>query len=225
MRVLVVERMGTLYENFLKKMYNVDTIEEVVYDHDNPDKILTGDLVLLTGGADVNPRYYKESTGRFTHVNEKRCEREFGLLRRVKNSMPKLGICRGAQILTVYNGGALVQHVDGHNGTHNIDTFENSFSQSDPQTYSMTSSHHQMMYPYRLPATYYKLVAWTRHFLSSTYLNGKNVEIKLPEHFLEPEIVYYKGKNSLCIQGHPEYTDMEKNSLNFVKSLIKKYLK
>jgi hypothetical protein len=88
----------------------------------------------------------------------------------------------------------------------------------------MSSTHHQMMYPYNMPKTAFELVAWSEYFLSDTYLNGGNEEMELPEEFLEPEIVYYPNRKALAIQGHPEYPGVEENTLTFCKKLIFNYL-
>jgi len=47
----------------------------------------------------------------------------------------------------------------------------------------------------------------------------------LHKNFLEPEIVYYKNTNALCIQGHPEWTHCEKRTSSMCLNLIDKYLK
>ena len=89
----------------------------------------------------------------------------------------------------------------------------------------MTSSHHQMLYPFDLNENDYELIAYSEFFKSSTYLNGNNEEIELPLNFLEPEIVYYKNTNSLCIQGHPEWNHCEEKTSKMCLNLINKYLK
>lgn len=91
--------------------------------------------------------------------------------------------------------------------------------------YNITSSHHQMLYPFDLNEKDYKLIAYSEYFQSKTYLDGKNEEINLPNNFLEPEIVYYKNTNSLCIQGHPEWSHCEKRTSSMCLDLLDKYLK
>ena len=91
--------------------------------------------------------------------------------------------------------------------------------------YTITSSHHQMLYPFDLHEKDYKLIAYSEYFQSNTYLNGDNEEIELVKNFLEPEIVYYKNSNALCIQGHPEWSYCEKRTSSMCLNLIDKYLK
>ena len=91
--------------------------------------------------------------------------------------------------------------------------------------YNITSSHHQMLYPFDLKKEYYELIAYSEFYQSKTYLNGDNEEIELSKDFLEPEIVYYKDGNSLCIQGHPEWNHCEKRTSDMCLNLTDKYLK
>jgi putative glutamine amidotransferase len=219
---------------FLSKDFelNIVNISEKELKNPNPElteKIKNLDLIILTGGEDVDPESYGQETGKYTHVNKKRDSLEFELLYPEKISqafikkIPKLGICRGAQLLTVYSGGTLIQHVEGHkNNEQIIDIGVGSQKQMVKQI-SIASDHHQMMFPYNLNENNYELIGWSSHFQSNTYLNGRNEEIKLPKDFLEPEIVYYKGTNSLCIQSHPEWC-IDSEGSNYCLSLIHKYL-
>ncbi len=72
------------------------------------------DALLLSGGGDVAPaRYGEENTACF-RVDEARDEAEFRLIDAfLRAGKPILGICRGHQVLNVYFGGSLVQHLPG----------------------------------------------------------------------------------------------------------------
>ncbi len=218
LNILVSAALSTEYSKWVFKTFGEDSTI-IVYD---PDNYTPCDVLLLTGGSDVNPKLYRESEGKYTHINNDRDVREKGMCLTYSNT-PKLGICRGAQFLTVLSEGRLIQHVNGHNTPHNIQT---SFEMADGhfKSYLMSSSHHQMMYPYGLSESEYNLLAWSEYFYSSTYLDGKNNEIELPEEFLEPEIVFYPKTRSLCIQGHPEYSEVPEETNEFILNLIKTFL-
>lgn len=175
------------------------------------------DLVLYTGGADVDPSLYGESKGKYTSCNPKRdeFENEFWNLFNSggRGLIPKLGICRGAQFITARSGGKVIQHVEGHGVNHTIIT-------NTGKRFTMTSDHHQMMYPFNVKNA--EILAWSEYFKSSTYLNGDNKEIDLPRNFVEPEIVFYQNKNALCIQGHPEYSSCATNTSVYCKDLVKR---
>ena len=145
-------------------------------------------------------------------------KKEIDTFYRFKGKSFLLGICRGNQLLTILSGGKLIQHVEGHCRDHSM-VLNNGLK------YNITSSHHQMLYPFDLNEKDYELVAYSEYFQSNTYLNGVNEEIELPKNFLEPEIVYYKNTNALCIQGHPEWSHCEKRTSTMCLNLIDKYLK
>lgn len=115
------------------------------------------------------------------------------------------------------NGGILIQHVTGHaiGETHDITDGE--------KVVSITSTHHQMQYPFCLEDRKdYDTLYWAYRSRSSCY-KGEGV-VNVP---YEPEIVYYhvEGKpNSLAIQGHPEM--MRKNApvINLLNELLHKCL-
>jgi len=201
------------------------------------------DLVVFTGGADVNPEFYHEKKGKYTHISDVRDELE-NQMYSLFSTCKKLGICRGAQFLTVRKGGSLIQHVEGHGESHSI-TIDNSFLNDNGKFYyidnnnghgdtkkdnlsklMMTSSHHQMMFPYSSRS--YSIVAWSSKFLSGVYLDGENQEKSLPDNFVEPEIVLY-GSNGIedniadiiCIQGHPEYPSCSPATVKMCLNLIK----
>lgn len=217
---------------FLNQEFDIEIIKISQNEPNSPknkllETINTIDLIIFTGGEDVSPCYYDEEIGKFTHTNIKRDESEFsllhniGILSSIIRNIPKLGICRGAQLLTVYNGGKLIQHVEGHKNNNQV--IEYVVNQSITKKMEVSSDHHQMMFPYNLPEKKYELIGWSKNFQSNTYLNGKNEEIKLPKSFLEPEIIYYDYTKSLCIQSHPEWCIGSTGS-NICLNLIKKYL-
>jgi gamma-glutamyl-gamma-aminobutyrate hydrolase PuuD len=76
------------------------------------------DALLLTGGADIDPRYMNEEPDyTLLHgINAQRDQQEL-LLARLADArcMPILGICRGMQILNVAFGGNLTQIITDKN--------------------------------------------------------------------------------------------------------------
>jgi len=189
--------------------------EVTVVNHRNPTS--RPDLLIFTGGEDVHPSFYNEQTGAYTQCNIKRDNVERDTFD-MYYDVPKLGICRGSQFLTVMSGGKLAQHVENHGNSH---TIENIFGGK----MTVTSTHHQMMYPFNIKdKSNYELIAWSEYFRSKAYLNGDNKEIDTPNDFLEPEVVYYKPSQSLCIQGHPEFNTASEEFVDFTLNLIKKYI-
>lgn len=214
LNIVIADDASSLdYVSYLNEKYEV--IVHKIVDVKNPKDI---DLVLFTGGEDVNPQYYNEQIGKYTHINNNRDEKEINTFHRFRNHSFLLGICRGSQLLTTLSGGRLIQHVEGHCRDH-------SMILNNKIRYTITSSHHQMLYPFDLNEKDYELIAHSEYFQSKTYLNGNDEEIELAKNFLEPEIVYYKNSNALCIQGHPEWSHCEKRTSQMCLNLIDKYLK
>ncbi len=82
---------------------------------------LSLDGIILTGGNDL-ASYGNDS------IAEERDAFEFEALSYChKNDLPVLGICRGMQVLNVWNGGELTQ-IDGHAGSnHKVQVIETGF--------------------------------------------------------------------------------------------------
>lgn len=172
-------------------------------------------LILFTGGEDVSPKLYKENQGKYTRCNTSRDQTEQDIFHRIYYAVPKLGICRGAQFLTVMAGGKLIQHVTGHNSSRDRIYYQGA-------VLDIPSDHHQMMFPFNLKKEKYRILGHSLYFKSNTYLNGDNEEIELPKNFLEPEIVFYEEYNSLCIQSHPEWiSDTSDVSFKYISNLIR----
>ncbi|MGI9075328.1 MAG: gamma-glutamyl-gamma-aminobutyrate hydrolase family protein [Bryobacteraceae bacterium] len=71
--------------------------------------------LLLMGGTDVNPKCYGEAAQPETErPDDERDEVELELIHdAIEKDLPILAICRGLQILNVYHGGTLIQHLSG----------------------------------------------------------------------------------------------------------------
>lgn len=218
--VLINQSVGNgSYVDFLKDKYEVQTVDSRSY---GGEKI---DLLLFSGGEDVNPRYYDESVGKYTAINSNRDshESEYMFHRRDFRDVPKLGICRGAQFLTVMSGGELIQHVNNH-AIGKLHPIYFKSGRYEGMMFNITSTHHQMMYPYNLNKDKYQIIATTEKFLSTTYLNGRDEEKELSSDFEECEIVWYPDSKSLCIQGHPEFANCPSDTREVCLQLIEQYL-
>jgi len=218
LNVLINEQTGNdSYLAFLALQFDLNIINFCNYSGN--EQI---DLVLFTGGEDVFPEYYGENTGKHTFVNKKRDQIEQKMFSYTSSKIPKLGICRGSQFLTVMSGGKLIQHVEGHGigGKHTIDIVH-PFN----KVVEITSTHHQMLYPFNLSKEEYIICAYSTYNRSGVYLNGNNENINLPDNFVESEIVFYPKYNALAIQGHPESGVMSTEEKIFFLNYIQKILK
>jgi len=109
------------------------------------------DGLLIPGGADLNPRYYREALSSHVRpVPEERSDFEISLLKQVMSfRKPVLGICYGMQLINVFFGGTLYQdiesevkvEIDHKKDYHMIVITENRFLKEG--RFSVNSTHHQ----------------------------------------------------------------------------------
>jgi len=79
----------------------------------------TLDGLLLSGGPDLDPDLYRQTPHPLTNLPETKRDRlEVALLRKFySRGIPILGVCRGMEMINVFLGGTLNQHV-AHPGRH-----------------------------------------------------------------------------------------------------------
>lgn len=186
-----------------------------------PHDLKKDDTLILEGGADIHPAIYEQKVSKFTSPGTRfRDAQEIDAFRKFQAvGASVIGICRGAQLATALLGAPLIQHVDGHGSSHMITC-------SDGKSLEATSVHHQMLFPFGLDKTEYKMLAWSSPPQSSRYIDGENNDLKdvLPSEFVEPEVVWYPGIRTLAIQGHPEYCDKHEPFREYCVNLVKEYL-
>ena len=80
------------------------------------------DVLLLPGGGDMHPRFYGQALNGSEDLDEARDARELTLIDNfLCAGKPVIGICRGLQVLNVYFGGTLRQHIEGHSQIDGVD--------------------------------------------------------------------------------------------------------
>lgn len=192
--------------NNTKKVYVVGndiSYTRNIYNCEITNDITKADIVMFTGGEDVDPSLYGCTKHRSTYSNINRDMYEKEIFEKIHPDQLVVSICRGSQFTCVMNGGLLVQHCTGHaiGSTHRI------YSDSTNKVFDITSTHHQMQYPYNLDSKDYTILYRSIENLSNSYEGDKIDPIKINK-FGEPEIVLYHKPNMpkcLAIQGHPEY--------------------
>ena len=124
-----------------------------------PAAALAGfDGLVLVGGTDVDPMRYGEARQPETEApDSERDAIEFSLLAyALAQDLPVLAICRGLQVLNVFHGGSLIQHLnppDRHQRTDGdrsmavhavtIDPDSLLFAIAGTRTWQVNSRHHQ----------------------------------------------------------------------------------
>lgn len=187
----------------IKKIYVVggaNHYAQRIENHELTDDLSAADIVMFTGGEDVDPSLYGCTKHRTTYSNIARDLYEKEIFGQISENQLVIGFCRGSQFLAVMNGGLLVQNCTNHTirHTHRITNGDKIFD--------ITSTHHQMQYPYNLPKEDYT-VLYTCYGHRSDCYDGDKIGIDAIFLYGEPEIVLYHKKNMpkcLAIQGHPE---------------------
>jgi gamma-glutamyl-gamma-aminobutyrate hydrolase PuuD len=166
------------------------------------------DVVVFMGGTDISPTIYGQKPTIFSnHHNHERDKREISFYNKFKH-LPKLGICRGAQLINCLNGGKLFQHVYNHgSGDHAV-------VDTDDKEHVVCSVHHQMMI---LPDSGATLVAWREGSKLDRRFNGTEM---VASDGIDPEVVFFEKDKSLCFQAHPEFGPETDYFFNLVERYI-----
>jgi putative glutamine amidotransferase len=159
------------------------------------------DGFILTGGGDIDPKHYSGTRHDTNYgVDQERDALELSLARHLIDArLPTLGICRGAQVLNVAEGGTLIEHIPDEVGdgvlhrapprepvAHRIQIKPDSrlMQVMEREEFEATSWHHQA--PRRV-ANSFQIVA--------TAPDGIVEAIEMPDH---PWLI--------AVQWHPELT-------------------
>lgn len=181
--------------------------------------IMMADFVVFTGGADISPSLYHEhpimECGR---IDALRDATEVKVFKAAQNyEIPMVGICRGAQLLNVMNGGRLWQDVDGHVGNHQI------LDERTGDIITVTSTHHQQMRPTHDAEVLAWAYAKDATSLCTTKLADGLVN-KVGDSDRDAEVVWYEKSKSLCFQPHPEFYTQGADTLPYFQRLLKEFI-
>lgn len=178
--------------------YMIDRLVALFGDHVSQPE--DANVMLFTGGADITPAMYGETgvhSRTTTHLNRDAEE----ILAFYRHSLTlgnaSVGICRGAQFLSVMNGCKLWQDVDNHRIEHDLKDLESG------NTYRVTSNHHQQI---RFPVKKNK----TAKLLAVGVFEGKpttkeSSTTKTITDTPDIEAMWFSDTSCLAYQPHPEY--------------------
>ena len=124
------------------------------------------DLLIIPGGADVDPQRYNQKPGYYTSRPDPMKEwfDTQVLPQYIKLGIPVFGICRGIQTIAVLFGAQLVQHMYHHTNeknrgdtVHSLELLQTSFKDEYEATYGkkkiqVNSLHHQCVSSENFPA-------------------------------------------------------------------------
>lgn len=123
------------------------------YDCDLTSPLTDYDGLLLPGGDDIHPSFWNETINGSRDINKELDEQQLHILDFfVKKQMPVLGICKGMQLINVYFGGSIYQHLSNASAHKYIgyDQVHATYTLSDNLLFSLygyhfnvNSAHHQ----------------------------------------------------------------------------------
>jgi putative glutamine amidotransferase len=113
-----MERRIDLYADAVRRAGGDPVLLDAASGEPERDAVLDSmDGLLLSGGADIDPARYGQQPDGARDIEPDRDALEAAAWGRAETrGLPVLGICRGFQAINVFAGGALVQHVEGHEG-------------------------------------------------------------------------------------------------------------
>lgn len=159
------------------------------------------DAILLPGGPDVHPEFYGEDNiSSYVPSGYYREILEFSLIdAAIAMDKPIFGICHGSQIVNVYLGGTLHQHVPGQSGIQpflDIHTHEGILGSVLEDTVQAPSYHHQAV---KDVAPSLEVVASYNGVIKATQAND--------------------DKKIMLTQFHPEY-EIDQSSKNIISTFL-----
>lgn len=180
MRVLIETPTDGLEKIFSKNL-GFDTTLATDYNNLPPEDDV--DIVVFSGGSDVNPIIYGEKPHPKTRYDNERDKNSILLYHKYEDKI-KIGVCRGAQFLCAYTGGKLAQHIEGHTSCRHevID-----LTSPSNITYTVLGDHHQACV----------------HFGKGFFIEAISSNDGVVEAFSSAE------RKILGVQFHPEWGDGE----------------
>jgi gamma-glutamyl-gamma-aminobutyrate hydrolase PuuD len=203
-KILVVN--GDSYGKAVKGLG--DLTNNIIEFFKNPDQFK---LVLFTGGSDVSPEYYNDtSPDNLCHCNSSRDREEWTVgLHAIEHGIRIAGICRGFQFVNVLAGGRLMHHIDHHaGGMHLMDTCFD-------ETITVNSLHHQMV----IPSRHSIVTGWSQTKLSINGYMGRN---DMPEKYTDKEVeaAVFPSIKGFGVQYHPEMMQKKTKGYEFFHGMV-----
>lgn len=173
------------------------------------DKRVAG--VIIGGGNDIDPGIYGGDVSSSPNIDRQRDDYELQVLSEADNrGLPVMGICRGAQLMNVHQGGSLIGDLAGHR---------------------LLTSNKGTLFPRKLVniATQSTLAEW----LGSTSLRvnslhhqaiketGKNLEVSARDRDgIIQAIENVAGPRRIGVQWHPEYLPQRREQRRLFASFV-----
>ncbi len=171
----------------------------------------TFDGFLFCGGGDLDPKYYNEEPHPKTaNISSKRDEFEFRMFHAVyPTGKPILGICRGEQVINVFLGGTLHQHIENHSenrGCERGDRSHSVFVDEEGLLFDLVGKN-------SMPTNTY------HHQCVKRLADGLVCDAMSEDGYIE---AFHSPKHPFClgVQWHPELYHDDDESANIFKAFV-----
>ena len=173
-------------------------------------------LILFTGGADISPELYNDTSplGYCSYnKNADTIDIDVYTIAR-KYNIKMTGICRGSQFINVMNGGRMMHHITNH-GTSDGHMF---MSEALMKPIKVNTLHHQMS----IIGPKGFVIGWCPEKRSNKYIGRNDIE----EKWDKPEVEAILYPESLCcgVQYHPEMMEKDSDGYSFYYKMIANFL-
>lgn len=154
------------------------------------------DVLLLGGGSDINPMLYGEFPHPRAQASDDRrdASNKAVITQAIRDKKPIIGVCRGLQMLNVYFGGSLEQHI---NNTSHVPIVDIAYAGRSDR-FVASASHHQAV----------------------KRLGRFGVVIGTSDNPFIVQAVYWPEHNALGVQWHPEYMERDDDANVWLESFI-----
>lgn len=99
-------------ENYCQALFLLGALPLVTLDSRSP-LAASCDGLILPGGGDIDPFYFRQKPLGSRQPDRRLDQKQFLMLHLfLKQKKPILGICKGMQLINVYFGGTIIQHLD-----------------------------------------------------------------------------------------------------------------
>jgi hypothetical protein len=210
------------YIKYFKDLFGKDNVKFKYYDKETLKEDYNPTIVLLNNNVGVLSAEYRGVSNKIIKdfdFNEENDFKDNEVVNMFNKSL-KIGIGRGAHLLSVKSGINLISKVENYKGVTNTCT-----STLNNSSHTCRSEVNQLMNPlYGSSSKGYNILSYTSVYASNIYLNANGKQLELPYNFVEVQTLYLNNK-SLCFQS--DFTDTSRDNAfkNFSKVLINTYLK
>lgn len=208
------------YVNYFEKWGYIRLINHL----DNLDDALKSvDVLVVPGGADVDPKRYNQKPHIYTNNPNNHYEYldQVVLSKWISSAKPLIGICRGMQSINVALGGTLIQHIKNNVQSENRNKTPQELytDMNGYHIHKINTFHHQCVDKL---ASELQIIGWTSLSIADSKQYGKkwnnyahlyevdeNKKIVKDDksYYIVPELVIGKSLPILACQWHPEEYD------------------